>query len=320
MKCTSRNCLWVDELGLLEGHLKTCEHALVPCSNGCGCNISFARQQHHVTKKCPFRKHICKHCKTEGIYKDMIKAKSIHRLQCPGKMAPCPNNGCNVKVLRKEMNDHRSICPKTTISCPYIYTGCTFRSLREQMDDHIPLHHVHAMKEIDTLKKLQGQVVHNVCRMPHFQQLKESNQSWFSPGFYTHNSGYMMCLRVDANGHGDGDGTNVSVYLYIMKGTNDDNLIWPLKCKCSITLLNQLNDEDHHTVNFECGSDDDAYSRVTEGTMGSGGYGVPQFIAHDKLDFQGQSQYLMEDCLYIKVEIEVLNSCKPWLTATVHVQ
>ena len=312
VKCNSRNCPWVDELGLLEGHLETCEHVLVPCSNGCESNIRRSTLQFHLTKRCPLRQHICGFCKKGGTYKDM---KGVHLLECPDKMIPCPNDGCKVKVLRKDMNDHHSLCPKKTISCPYINAGCTFRSLREQMDDHVAstihLHLGLAMKEIGKLKKC------NVFKVSHFKQLKESQKSWYSRGFYTHTNGYRICLVVVANGFHSGSGTHMSVYLLLLKGEHDDNLIWPLRYKCTITLLNQLKDEDHYTVNFECVKDTDACSRVVIEKQKSILH-MPKFIAHDKLGFHGESQYLMDDCLCIKVEIEVLAACKPWLTATVY--
>ena len=47
--------------------------------------------------------------------------------------------------------------------------------------------------------------------MTDFTSLKESGVRWYSPPFYSHIGGYMMCLRVDANGHGSGAGTHVSV-------------------------------------------------------------------------------------------------------------
>ena len=88
-----------------------------------------------------------------------------------------------------------------------------------------------------------------LIKMSQFSQLKASNDTWYSPGFYTHTCGYKMCLRVDANGNGEGagKGTHVSVYIHLMKGDYDDALTWPIKYKCTITLLNQLKDEGHHT-------------------------------------------------------------------------
>ena len=54
-------------------------------------------------------------------------------------------------------------------------------------------------------------------------------------------------MRVDANGNDEGKNTHVSVFGYLMKGKNDDNLPWPFTGEVTITLLNQLTDENHNT-------------------------------------------------------------------------
>ena len=159
-----------------------------------------------------------------------------------------------------------------------------------------------------------------VIRMPHFNWLKVSNKTWCSPGFYTHPCGYKMCLLVYANGQGDGKGTHVSVFLCLMKGENDDTLTWPIRYKCTITLLNQLKDEDHYldTIDYTTDEADDSNSRVLSGKRGRG-WGYTRFIPHDELDLQEdeECQYLKDDSLYFRVQVEVLPACKPWLMVSV---
>ena len=43
---------------------------------------------------------------------------------------------------------------------------------------------------------------------------------------YTSYNGYKMCICVDANGWWDFKGTHVSVGAYLMKGDNDDTLVF----------------------------------------------------------------------------------------------
>ena len=140
---------------------------------------------------------------------------------------------------------------------------------------------------------------------------------WYSPGFYTHTCGYKMCLRVDANGCGAGEGTHVSVYLHLMKGENDDALTWPITYKCTVTLLNQLKDEGHHKCVFFSKDDNEANIRVLSGEMGTG-WGRTQFIAHAKLDLQEeeQCQYLKDDSLYFRLQVDLIPAVKPWLVPT----
>ena len=153
----------------------------------------------------------------------------------------CTSTGCPWSNKLELLENHLEECPHKTISCPYKDVGCTYTSPRHAMADHKATscgHHLDLA--IVQLKKLEMHCTPPVFKMSQFSQLKGNNDEWYSPGFYTHTCGYKMCLSVDANGYGDGKGTHVSVFLVLMKGENDDALTWPIKYKCTITLLNQL--------------------------------------------------------------------------------
>ena len=467
VKCTaSTDCPWVNELRLLEEHIKMCGYVLIPCSNGCGHCTVRDMLLYHCTEVCPLRQYTCVHCKGVGTYKDMIsfhldvcpdamvacpnrgcgtnlkrKDMVFHCSECPNTMVPCPNRGCGESVKRKDIASHCSECPDATIPCPnggcgasvkrkdlashssecqyetigctYMNIGCTFRSQRPEMADHtassseyhldlataqlkkqgegiiiqlkeqhqiwnveeiitqlkeqhqkqvkevitqLKVQHQEHMEEIMTklkeqylslveeiektkmhnekpptdLSRLKPSGEHVVLKMPSFQHHKVTGRAWCSPGFYTHSHGYKMCLKVHANGSANGEGTHLSIYLFLMKGENDDDLIWPLRYSCTVTLLNQLMDDCHQAKTFTYSKDekDRCNSRVEtgqRGTVGEGttvlsvsGHGYAKFIAHDQLDLNevGQCQYLMEDCLYFRVQVKVLPPPKPWLVPT----
>ena len=328
VKCTSMGCPWINELGSLNDHLQTCGYVLVLCSNGCEEYILRDKHLLHCVEQCPLRRHMCEHCKAEGPYKEMIGG---HLDKCPDLMVPCPNSGCEVSIKRKDMASHHLECPHETISCPYKDAGCTYTSPRHAMEHHKATscgHHLDlAMVQLKDamvqLKKHGEKFTEMHCtplviKMSQFSQLKVNNKRWYSPGFYTHTCGYKMCFSVDANGYGAGKGTHVSVFLHLMKGENDDALTWPIKYMCTITLLNQLKDEGHHTVTINSpeGKDDIALylGRVLSGDKAAG-WGHAQFIAHTKLDLQEkeQCQYLKDDSLYFRVKVELKPAVKPWL-------
>ena len=48
----------------------------------------------------------------------------------------------------------------------------------------------------------------------------------------------------------------VYLYLYIMKGEWDDTLRWPLRYKCSLVLVNQLDGKDNYVTNLEFTEED----------------------------------------------------------------
>ena len=424
MKCTNSDCPWVNELGLLEAHRKTCGYVLMPCANGCGGHSNRDKLHYHYTEVCPLRRHVCIHCKEVGTYKEIT---SSHLDVCPDALVACPNSGCGASIKKRDITFHHSVCPDVKELCPnsecganikrkdleshlsecqyeiigciYRNIGCAFTSPRHAMVDHraslsgyhLDLAMVQLEKQgeeiVKHLKEQQQKHVDEIMTQQKEQhqkhveemmaQLKEQHQkhveemiqlkeqykiqvaysekitdllklkpseehvtlqmasydwhfghkrSWYSNGFYTHHQGYKMCLNVDAFGSAEGEGTHVSVYLYLMKGENDDKLIWPLRYKCTVTLLNQVMDGHHLAKTFK-----DEMSRVVptgkKGSAAEGatarslaGKGFPMFIVHDQLDLPehvGQCKYLMDDCLYFRVQVKFLPPPKPWLVLTV---
>ena len=128
-----------------------------------------------------------------------------------------------------------------------------------------------------------------------------------------------MCIRVDANGDGKGAGTHVSVFAYLMKGRYDDNLPWPFTGEVITTLLNQLEDENHHTRTLKFPKDNEATRRVVNDDMAPTGCGGPKFIAYNKLHFDARQicYFLKNDCLYFQIIVKAAEPVKPWLTCTV---
>ena len=104
--------------------------------------------------------------------------------------------------------------------------------------------------------------------MKGFQNKKEKNEQWFSDPVYSHFGGYKMCLCVYANGRNNTNGTHVSVFICLMQGDNDDNPKWPFKGTIKVSLLNQLEDGQHHTMEVWSAEDnvpEDISGHVTKG-------------------------------------------------------
>ena len=108
-------------------------------------------------------------------------------------------------------------------------------------------------------------------------------------------------LSVDADGYGEGEGTHLSVFLYLMKGSHDDEVTWPLRGKFGIKLLNQISDDGHHskTVTFD---DEKDTTRVTESDRDTDGWGYSKYISSRDLHKTTPTcQYLKDDCLFFQV-------------------
>ena len=115
-----------------------------------------------------------------------------------------------------------------------------------------------------------------------------------------------MAVMVYANGYGDGKGTHVSVFARTLEGKYDAELKWPFVGKVVITLLNQLEDKNHHTYTT-------SFTAADKRTR-TDAWGKPQFIPHSALahDPVKNTQYLKDDTLHFKVEVQVEDH-KPWL-------
>jgi TNF receptor-associated factor 4 len=140
--------------------------------------------------------------------------------------------------------------------------------------------------------------------MKNFMEYKHTNENWFSPPFYTHPQGYKVCLCVVANGEGPLYGKYTSVLLHTMKGDFDSYLKWPLRAAISVLLIDQEGEEKHHIkkLEFTDRTPDDVASRVTEGERAKFGWGLFQYIEHDKLE----PRYLKNDRLCFQIrEIEL---------------
>ena len=109
-----------------------------------------------------------------------------------------------------------------------------------------------------------------------------------------------MALRVDANGEGAGKGTHVSVFAVILEGEHDAGLKWPFVGEVTVTLLNQLQDMNHHSMVIPFNATN---NRNVGDTLG-----IPTYTPHSTLSLQ----YLKDDALYFRVSVEVTNY-KHWL-------
>ena len=160
-------------------------------------------------------------------------------------------------------------------------------------------------------------LIQNVFKLTDYASRKSRNASALSPPIYSSAGGYKMCFNVHPNGNGKGKGTHVSVYAYLMRGENDDHLPWPFTQTVVVELLNQLTDQNHLSVSIKMIEHNDVSQRILEGDRAKNGYGRPLYIAHSSLDYNAAKncQYLMDDCLYFRFQINSAVTPKPWLSS-----
>ena len=324
-------CGWTGELRSLDNHLTTCEYALLHCTNKCTNNteevyVLRRDMDNHLKNTCPNRQYQCPHCEDTGRHCEMT---TTHLRTCPKLKVPCPNVGCDDSVPRCELSDHQTKCLFEKVPCKYAELGCEEKPLRKDLQQHENDDTFHLHLAIETVRAMKidqrDNIAHTqaspwVFKMPDFNKHKISDKRWYSPPFYIHPGTYKMCIHVSAHGCGDGEGTHIAVSAYLMHGKNDDNLSWPFRGEVIITLLNQLEDKNHHkiTVTYKEDTTTKANQRVVDNDRGSIGYGRIKFISHDQLGYDAAKncQYLKDDCLYFQVTAIATDPVKPWLTCT----
>ena len=125
------------------------------------------------------------------------------------------------------------------------------------------------------------------------------NNHYYNKPFFA--SGYKMQISVKANVNG-----YIGVYVHLMKGPNDDKLIWPFCGNVVVELVNWIEDNDHHRRVIQLSPEvvtGNAYDRVLVGDR-SKGWGTPKFIQHSSI----KPQFLQDDCLYFRVKEVVVHS------------
>jgi TNF receptor-associated factor 4 len=265
----------------------------------------------HLENDCPNRDHKCEYCGEEGTYATITE---VHDKICKMKPVPCPNDECEKEIQRQQISEHVSKCPHTVIPCKYKGIGCATKMKRQDMPTHEQDDQLHLHMALETVNKLQltanslqatlNLLLPKAFALSEYQEKKDAGERFQLPPFYTHPNGYRMGVEVYANGYGDGEGTHVSVRAIIFEGEHDAGLKWPFIGKVTFTLLNQLED-DHHHSNFVYFGDADT---ACVGCV----MDEPKFMPHSAL-VADHPQYLKDDTLYFQVEVEEVADRKPWL-------
>ena len=284
VKCpfTSNGCKWVGDLG------NVCSHEAFQCE--------FPLKPYEFTT-----------IQKEELH-EHLKTCDSHTFRCP--------NGCGAVPSCRGLDQHLEECPEQVVRCKFSMLGCDAVLPRKSMESHIAtsaehsteflLQHVVKLTDLVTQlcaksdvsnpleqktwlknKVLQKEPVPPwVIRMEGFQKKKEENEEWFSDPVYSHFGGYKMCLRVLANRDSGSKGSHLSVYIYLMRGNNDGKLKWSFKSSIKVSLLNQLENGQHHTREPWSHSHNPPKTcngRVTEGERTNAGWGKRQFISHQDL-------------------------------------
>jgi len=139
-----------------------------------------------------------------------------------------------------------------------------------------------------------------IIKLTEFEKCKKNETCWHSPGFYTMDEGYKMCL-IFSNGSRYGVGDYVTLGVGLMKGDHDYYLKWPVKGTLRVQLLNQLSDS-YHSEPVEFYFDGSSKNCHMVEIVARHCVWCYQFMPHKRLnDADKKCQYLKNDCLFFRV-------------------
>lgn len=233
-----KGCCWSGSLGQYDAHIAECGFVTVGCPNdGCTEKILRSGLEEHLTGFCVRRLLDCTLCK-EKIASEDIPTHCQER--CPKVEVTCDNTGCSVKVFRCDLADHREVCKKAVINCPFSDFGCDIVVIRNDLPKHLREYSEwHATKSTNAIASLETELksARNeldsktipllVFKMDAYRSRKSSIlfASWDSPYFYSHPGGYLMKIRVVPCGGVENN--HLSLFVHFVLGCNNDELMWP---------------------------------------------------------------------------------------------
>ena len=285
-------------------------------ANGCKWVGDLGDVGDHEAIRCEFQPKLCPYCEFTTMQTEKLQ---IHLMKCDSHTFECPN-GCGAAPSRIGLDQHLEECPEQLVRCKFSMLGCDVELPRKSLESHVATSAEHSTEfliqhvmkltvlfnqlcaksdvpnPLDQKMWLTNKVLRKeplppwVLKMTGFQGKTMKDEMWYSNPVYSHFGGYKMYLSVYANGSEDENNTHVSVYISVMRGANDDNLKWPFKGTIKVSLLNQLEDGQHHTRRFA--DNDDT------------GWELEQFISHHDLSYNGDKncQYLKDDTLFFRVD------------------
>ena len=284
----AEGCEWQGELRSLEQHVaQSCEHKVIQCDfSYAGCGAQLQRRLMSAHMKEGMEAHLSL---LSLVAQEVPKLQTVVQQQTD-------------QIKKQDDQLKQQIKQKEDLIKQQI----------KQQGDQMKLMVDLIKQQGDLIKQMENRIKQlekpfppvNII-MDDFEQHKKSNDSWYSPPFYTHLGGYRVCLKVTANGNGDGKGTHVSVAVCLMRGEFDDLLKWPFRGDVTIQL--KKNDPPHHYQMILSLDDDTPSIFVCKPTKERNdvSWGYPTFISHADLYACG---YLKDDKLVFCVSDIVVKS------------
>uniref|UniRef100_T1IS08 MATH domain-containing protein n=1 Tax=Strigamia maritima TaxID=126957 RepID=T1IS08_STRMM len=145
-----------------------------------------------------------------------------------------------------------------------------------------------------------------IWKIKNFAQLQRNAKSGmrtvvYSDPFYSSEFGYKVRLVLYPNGYVVGKGTHLRISLQVMDGPYDDILKWPIQYIAKLSLLDQLNHKDYHSLPLISGEvkEKEGFYKPTREFNPTLAYTT--FISFDRL----KSLHLVDDRICFKLDLKI---------------
>ena len=309
-ECPNEGCEEIVPRSLVQAHLdEDCEYTILPCSY-IGCEMELPRwdlQEHEDDLRFHLKKFAWSSRKKTRAMRTNVQqlTATCASLQSDVKKLTHANTSLqkNLAAATESLKSDVTKLIQTNTFLQKKLTAATV-SLRSDVTKLTQTNTLLQKKLTATTESLRSDVeiltwaVQRTFKITGYRAKKGKNTVYQSPPFYTSCKGYRMRIGVFVNGCYEGIGTHISVYVELLKGDHDDKLSWPFVGEVTVTLLNQLEDENHYSKTTRIQRENNICAEKT--------WDYPKFIPIHHLDHK----YLKDDTLHFMVSVAPE---QPWL-------
>ncbi|VDO45982.1 unnamed protein product, partial [Haemonchus placei] len=314
-------CQWCGTLKEMQKHADSCLYHGVPCPN-CKKTVPERDMATHL-EECEKKIGKCTYC---GI---RLKATGMekHLKICPRVIMSCPFQCGLLDRTREEIEQHRPLCPNIDKFCPFAELGSLFAGDKETIPQHLaeePVHHLMFLCDaITDLKAITANEMYGaqlIWRIDNMEQKMNEARSGTRPiihsdPFVSGRYGYKFVASACLFGDGQYRGKYMAVYVTLVRGKYDSLLQWPFDLTVCITLLDQNPIyENRCDISYRVDArkiKDKCEFLERPMTDRNGSFGAQTFCRLAVMD-----NFIREDTMFLKIEIDVLKSHEHLLRPT----
>ena len=223
-----------------------------------------------------------------------------HEKKCTRKLVDCQY--CNENYHRGDINEHLLTCHKANaiVTCPNRCSNPKQKrdTIKAHLENECPLRVIIPPNgALPITANGETSIVPVSFTMLDYLKHLESGQPWYSPPFYTHESGYKLSIRVDAKLNEESN--HLSVHACVLKGEYDNQLQWPIHAEVRVSLLNWKGIAKSLYL-----PGDEYCKQVLVDEITPLGKGIAEFLSNEDLKFilDKNMQELSSKCLSFRVE------------------